>query len=71
MNISDRIEYIILLIAVFATSNHISEAEAYKYLRQYGAIDLCDKHYGIMHTLSVEDNVNTLRQYCQRKGGTL
>ena len=71
MNLTNRIEYIILLVAVFATTTHISEAEAYQYLRRYGAIDLCDKHYGIMHTLSVEDNVATLRQYCQRKGGTL
>ena len=65
------VEYIILLIAEFAANNKITEAEAYRYLRRYGAINLCEKHYAIMHTLSVEDNVASLQQYCERKGGAL
>ena len=32
---------------------------------------LCEKHYGIMHTLSLEENLQTLQAYCQKKGGTL
>ena len=67
----DKIEYLVLLVAAFATRSNISEAEAYRYLTRYGALSLCEKHYGIMHTLSLEENVQTLQAYCQRKGGSL
>lgn len=70
-SILDTIEYIIVLVSGFAASTGLSEADAYKYLNRYGAIALCEKHYGVMHTLSVEDNINTLRTYCQRKGGQI
>ena len=67
----DKIEYLILLVAAFASRCKVSEAEAYRYLNEFGAFSLCDKHYDIMHTLSVEDNIESLHSYCQRKGGTL
>ena len=67
----DKIEYIILLVSEFASHNNVSEVQAYRYLSQYGALALCEKHYNIMHTLSVEDNMKTLQSYCRRKGGTL
>lgn len=67
----DKIEYLILLVAAFAHLHKVSEAEAYHYLNQFGAFALCDKHYNIMHTLSVEDNLQTLQDYCKRKGGQL
>ena len=70
-NVVNTIEYIIVLVAGFAMNTGLSEVDAYRYLNRYGAIALCEKHYGIMHTLSVEDNINTLREYCQRKGGTI
>ena len=69
--ILDKIEYLVLLVAVFATRSNISEAEAYRYLNRYGALALCDKHYGIMHTLSLDENIQTLQAYCKKKGGTL
>lgn len=67
----DKIEYLILLVSEFASRSNLSEVQAYRYLSQYGALALCEKHYNIMHTLSVEDNMQTLQSYCQRKGGTL
>ena len=70
-SIIDRIEYLILLVAEFARLNKLSEVQSYRYLQQYGALALCEKHYNIMHTLSVEENLQTLREYCQRKGGDL
>ena len=70
-NLLDKVEYLILLIAEFAVRSKVTEAQAYRYLNQYGALALCDKHYDIMHTLSVEENVETLQSYCRRKGGTL
>lgn len=70
-SVLDKIEYIILLVAAFALRSDMSESQAYRYLNQYGALALCDKHYGIMHTLSLEENIETLKNYCQRKGGKL
>ena len=70
-SILDKIEYLVLLVAAFAAQNKISEAEAYRYLSRYGVLALCEKHYGIMHTLSLEDNLQTIQTYCQKKGGML
>lgn len=67
----NKIEYLVLLVAAFASRTNMSEAQAYRYLSQYGALDLCDKHYGIMHTLSLDENIQTLQDYCYRKGGRL
>lgn len=65
------IEYLILIVSEFAKRNSISEAEAYAYLGNYGALALCEKHYGIMHTLSVEENIDSIVEYCRRMGGKL
>jgi len=70
-SVINKIEYLVLLVAAFASRSNITEAEAYRYLNRYGALALCDKHYGIMHTLSLNENLETLQAYCQRKGGTL
>ena len=67
----NMIEYLVLLVAAFASRSKVSEAQAYRYLNQYGALALCEKHYGIMHTLALEENIQTLQVYCQRKGGKL
>ena len=52
-SVIDRIEYLVLLVAEFARLNKLSEVQSYRYLQQYGALTLCEKHYNIMHTLSV------------------
>ena len=62
-SVINKIEYLILLVAAFASRSKITEAQAYRYLSQYGALALCDKHYGIMHTLSLEENIETLQAY--------
>jgi len=67
ISILNKIEYLVLLVAAFAAQSKISEAEAYRYLSRYGALALCEKHYGIMHTLSLEENLQTLQEYCHRK----
>ena len=66
-----KIEYMVLLVTAFAAQCKVSEAEAYRYLSRYGALALCEKHYGIMHTLSLDENIQTLQAYCQKKGGVL
>jgi len=67
----NTIEYLVLIVSEFAKRCNISETEAYMYLGRYGAMALCEKHYGIMHTLSVEENLDSLAEYCRKKGGTL
>ena len=66
-SVLNKIEYLVLLVAAFAAQSKISEAQAYRYLSQYGALALCEKHYNIMHTLSLEENIQTLQTYCQKK----
>lgn len=70
-NIMNIIEYLVLIVSEFANRNCISEAEAYAYLGNFDALALCEKHYGVMHTLSVEENIDSLIEYCRRKGGKL
>ncbi len=60
----DKIEYLILLVSEFASHNNVSEVQAYRYLSQYGVLALCEKHYNIMHTLSVEDNMLLFHLIC-------
>lgn len=69
--ILNKIEYLVLLVSTFAARSNVSETQAYRYLSRYGALALCEKHYGIMHTLSLDENIQTLQAYCQRKGGEL
>ena len=70
-NVMNIIEYLVLIVSEFANRNSISEAEAYAYLGTYGALAVCEKHYGVIHTLSVEENIESLAEYCRRKGGQL
>ena len=62
----NTIEYLVLIVSEFARKSEVSELEAYNYLEQYGAIALCERHYDIMHTLSVEENIESLTDYCRR-----
>ena len=68
-SVLDKVEHLILLIAEFSARYKVTKAQAYRYLNQYGALALCDKHYNIMHTLSVEENIQTLQAYCHPKTG--
>lgn len=67
----DKIDYIVMLIAEFAKRHQMTQQQAYRYLSQFKGIELCDRHYGIMHTLSLEDNLDSLALYCHKNGGTL
>ena len=71
INTRDIVEYMVVLTRSFARRYDISEAEAYRYLRQYGAIALAHEYYDVMHTQSFDDMVQSLTLFCQRRGGTL
>lgn len=70
-NIKDISEYIVALIAAFASHYSMTEVEAYRYLSRYGAIKVAHDFYDVMHTQSFDDMVQSMASYCQRKGGNL
>ena len=41
-----------------------SDAQAYRYLKTYGAISNIDKHYGALHTQDFRGNVEDVATYC-------
>ncbi|MCR4835897.1 MAG: DUF3791 domain-containing protein [Bacteroidaceae bacterium] len=67
----DISEYIVLLIAAFASHYQMTEVEAYRYLSRYGAIKVAHDFYDVMHTQSFDDMVQSMASYCNRKGGEL
>lgn len=69
--LKDKIDYLVMLIAEFAKQYGLSQRAAYQYIAQFKALELCDRHYGIMHTLSLEDNLKSIALYCRRNGGQL
>lgn len=69
--IRDITEYIVALIAAFASHYSVTEAEAYRYLSRYGAIKVAHDYYDVMHTQPLGDMVQSMAIYCKRKGGTL
>ena len=66
-SIKDISEYIVLLIAAFASQYHMTEAEAYRYLSRYGAIKVAHDFYDVMHTQPMNDMVLSMASYCNRK----
>ena len=70
-SIKDISEYIVLLIAAFASHYNMTDAEAYIYLNRYGAIKVAHDFYDVMHTQPMDDMVQSMSSYCRRKGGEL
>ena len=70
-SIRDISEYIVTLISAFASHYSITDAEAYRYLSHYGAINVMHSYYDVMHTLPFADMVESMATYCHRKGGSL
>ena len=69
--VSAKIEYIIMLIKLFARHFGLSFQQAYRYPRIHQGIEYAEQHYNVLHTLSFEDQVEGLATYCHKKGGTL
>ncbi len=68
---SDKAQYIVVLIAEFASHYGISTVQAAQYLNRYNALELFDRQYGYLHTQSFASNVRDLSAYCRRMGGEL
>lgn len=68
---SDKAQYIVALIAEFASYYGISMVQTAQYLSRYNALELFDRQYGYLHTQSFASNVRDLSAYCRRMGGEL
>ena len=51
-SVKDIAEYIVALIAAFASHYQMTEVEAYRYLSSHGAIKVAHDFYDVMHTQS-------------------
>ncbi len=67
--IKDRIDYIVMCVSEFAKRFKLTNQQAYAYLRRFSGIELILKHYDIMHTLSLNDAMESLQILCYRNGG--
>ena len=65
--IRNKVEYIVVMIAEFAKAKHLTESQAFRYL----TIKFLNEHYGIAHTLRMEDVLNDITDYCRRHGGAI
>ena len=69
--IADKIEYIIMLIKLFARHFGLSYMQAFRYVSLHDGIEYAERHYNILHTLSFEEQVEGLAAFCRTKGGLL
>lgn len=69
--VRDKIEYIIAFINEFGQHFGLTDLQAYRYLKMYGAISNIDKHYGALHTQDFRGNVEDVAAYCRSMGGQL
>ena len=67
----DKIEYTIMLVKLFAHQYQLTPVQAYRYISRFDGMDFIERNYNVMHTLSFQDMVQGLTDYCHRKGGQL
>ncbi len=68
---SDKAQYLVALIAEFASHYGMTTTQAVEYLSHYKALELYDRQYDYLHTQSFASNVRDLSAYCRRMGGNL
>ena len=67
----DKIEYLIMVVKLFAAHYQLTPVQAYRYISRYDGVSFLDRNYGIIHTLSFNDMVQSVSDYCRRNGGQL
>ncbi len=70
-NLRDLLEYIIALVDEFARKFGLSDRQAYNYIHSHKGVNFIEQNYGIIHTLSIEEAVDSIVAYCRRQGGSL
>ena len=71
MNVKDIAEYMIALVNEFAKRFKLTDKQAFRYMKRYGAVDFFIQHYDAAHTQSFEDMVVMVRDFCKNRGGKL
>lgn len=69
--IIDKINYMIAIISEFARAHGLSSQESYGYLQKYKGLDFIEEFYDVEHTLSFDDVIEDVTNYCRRMGGQL
>lgn len=69
--VRDIIEYIVAVVNDFATHHNLTEKQAYRYLNIHGGISFIEENYGIIHTLSFREAVDSVALFCKNKGGKI
>lgn len=67
----DVIEYTVALISEFAERYKLTERQAYRYLNFHNGIAFLEENYGVIHTLSFREAVDSVARFCNRMGGKL
>ena len=67
----DKIEYTIMLVKLFAAQYQLTPVQAYRYISRFNGMAFIERNYGIMHTSSFQDMVQSVSDYCKRQGGLL
>ena len=67
----NKIDFLVALIDEFAKRFGLSSKESYRYISQYGGVQMFFNHYDILHTLSFRDMVDGMAAFCHRHGGQL
>lgn len=67
----DIIEYIVALVNEFAVAFHLTEKQAYHYIRLHGGIGFIESNYGVMHTFDFREAVDSVALFCRRNGGEI
>lgn len=67
----NKIGYMVGLVSEFALRFSIHPRQAYAYLKRYKGMEHLWHHYGVLHTQSFSDTVDSLVQVCQINGGGL
>jgi hypothetical protein len=70
-DIRNKVEYTVAAISEFGKRHSLSPVEAFRYLKRFNGLEMLDRFYDVMHTLSFKDATEDLTSYCHRQGGAL
>lgn len=65
------IGYTVALISEFANHFGIHPRQAYAYLKRHKGLEHLQLHYGILHTQTFADTIESLAEVCANNGGGL
>lgn len=64
-------EYMIALVSEFSKRYHLTDTQAFRYLKRFGAVKFFIQNYEAAHTQSFEDMVEAAKDYCKQRGGAI